>query len=48
MNDKTLEVSKALAEWILRITDEYHTATPEEIEALPKVAEVFFGSVAPF
>lgn len=40
MNKKE-EVMSALSEWIIRVTDKKGIATPEEIAALPKVAELF-------
>ena len=37
-------VLKALEAWILRVTDENRSATPDELAALPKVAGiVLFG-----
>ena len=36
------EVLEALSDWIIRITNKNAAATPEELEALPKVAEIFF------
>lgn len=41
MNKKE-EVLESLADWVIRIVDKKELATPEEIAALPKVAEVFF------
>lgn len=41
VNKKSLVVEK-LADWITRVVDKKELATQEEIEALPKVAEVFF------
>ena len=39
-NLMTKEVIKALSEWVLRVTSKEYPATPEELEALPKVAEL--------
>ena len=36
-------VLKALESWIIRVADENTKATPEELDALPEVARVFFG-----
>lgn len=38
MNKKVLDT---LADWIIRTVDKNYLATPEEVGALPKVAEVF-------
>ena len=46
MNKKSLVVEK-LADWIIRVVDQKELATQEEIEALPKVAEVFFKNYSP-
>lgn len=40
--DKRLDVSNALADWVIHVTAKKGLATPEEIAALPEVAEVFF------
>lgn len=42
MSDKKSEVLETLGVWIVQIANNKELATPEEIEALPKVAEVFF------
>ena len=44
------DVLNALGEWVVKTTEKGHLATPEEITALPKVAEVFLAnySVASF
>ena len=39
-------VLKALEAWILRVTDENRSATPDELAALPKVACVVLLSCA--
>ena len=39
----TENVLKALESWIIRVADENTKATPEELDALPEVARVFFG-----
>lgn len=39
MEKKVLE---ALGNWMIRTVDKEGLATPEELETLPKVAEVFF------
>ncbi|MBD7942515.1 hypothetical protein H9650_00115 [Psychrobacillus sp. Sa2BUA9] len=36
------KVLNTLADWIIRTVNKNDLATPEEIEALPKVAEVYF------
>jgi hypothetical protein len=35
-------ILESLADWIIRTTNKKDLATPEEIAALPKVAEVYF------
>lgn len=40
--DKNKEVLENLADWIIRTVDKKNLAALEEMEALPKVAEVFF------
>ncbi|BDH62153.1 hypothetical protein MTP04_22830 [Lysinibacillus sp. PLM2] len=40
--DKQKEVLETLADWIIRTANKNDLATPEEIAALPKVAEVYF------
>ena len=44
------DVLNALGEWVVKTTEKGHLATPEEITALPKVAELFLAnySVASF
>lgn len=42
--DKKKEVLESLAKWVIRTVDKKELATPEEITALPKVAEVFFNN----
>lgn len=39
--DKKEEVLGALADWVINVTAKKEKATSEELEALPKVAEVF-------
>ena len=39
--DETKKVLDALESWILRVADKNTKATPEELDALPKVAKVF-------
>ncbi|WHP40738.1 hypothetical protein QIX46_19630 [Lysinibacillus boronitolerans] len=45
--DNRTEVHDALASWILYVTNKKGKATSDEIAALPKVAEVFFGYYSP-
>ena len=40
--DKKKEVLEALAYWVIDTVNNKALATPEEIVALPKVAQVFF------
>lgn len=40
--DKKREVLEALADWMINTINNKALATPEEIAALPKVAQVFF------
>ncbi|MGR7908370.1 hypothetical protein ACU64V_03170 [Lysinibacillus capsici] len=42
--DKKKEVLEALADWVIRTANKKELATSEEIEALPKVAEVLLGN----
>lgn len=39
--DKKDEVLEAIADWVIYTANKKDLATPEEIAALPKVAEVF-------
>lgn len=40
--DRKNQVLDALGDWIVQVTTKRGLATPEEIAALPQVAEVFF------
>lgn len=42
--EKKEEVLGALADWVINVTAKKEKATSEELEALPKVAEVFFNN----
>ena len=42
--DKKKEVLEVLGDWIIRTANKKELATPEEIAALPEVAEVFFNN----
>lgn len=39
--DKKIEILEVLGDWVIRIANKKDLATPEEIAALPKVAEVY-------
>jgi len=45
--NKKKEVLDALADWVIRTANKKDLATPEEIAALPKVAEVVFKNYSP-
>lgn len=42
--DKKEQVLEAIGDWLIRVSNKNDLATPEEIAALPKVAEVFLNN----
>ncbi|GEM_PF-5218784 len=42
--DKKKEILEALAEWVIHTANKKELATPEEIGALPKIAEFLLGN----
>lgn len=41
--NKKDQVVEALGDWLMHVTNKKELATPEEVAALPKVAEVFLN-----